>query len=99
MNRRKAAFSFCITPGMIIDGVLAMVNGALLLGVLVGASILGALGFLAIDAVVSQRRTTILPYDQLDEHHLVSNLGHHRNQRHSSDTSRMAISASTCHFI
>ncbi|MGZ3628412.1 MAG: hypothetical protein ACXVDN_12165 [Ktedonobacteraceae bacterium] len=78
MNHRKAAFGFCITLGIIVGAFLSIVTGENLIGALLVGAILGALVVVAIDSVISRRRTSVVPYDHVDEHHHVSNPGHHQ---------------------
>ncbi len=78
MNYRKAAFGISITLGIIVGIVLGIVSGEFMPGAILGGAILGAVGFVAIDWVVSRRRTSALPYDQLSEHQRGSNPGHNQ---------------------
>ena len=55
-----------------------MVTGELLIGALLVGAILGALVVVVIDWVVSRRRTRLLLYDHMDEHHRVSNRGYNQ---------------------
>ena len=73
MNYRKATLGLSITLGVIVGGYIGAVSDKLLLcGIMVGA-LLGGLVYFVIYWAVSQRRTSVLPYDCLDEHHQANN--------------------------
>lgn len=97
MNSRKATLGLSIALGVIVGGYIGAVSDELLLGGIMVSGLLGGLVYVVIYWVVSRRRTGVLPYDRLDEHHQANNPMH--TQTPETRLRGILISTNSCPFV
>jgi hypothetical protein len=74
MNYRKAMLGVSIVLGVLVGGYIGAVYDVFLLGGALVGGFLGGLVYVVIYWAVTRRRTGVLPYDSLDEHHQINTM-------------------------
>lgn len=75
MNYRKVAPGLSIILGVFVGGYFGAVSDLSLLSGAVVGGLLGGLVYFVIYSAVTRRRTRIMPYDSMDEHHPINDSG------------------------